>query len=431
MSKMTKKKGEVTKEFDPVKNAKAVEKLKAARVRMVMKHPFWAQFAVNMRLINADAWCETAATNGKDFFYNTDFILDLDGIDQVVFLFAHETLHCVYDHVNRTGDRIRMLANVAQDYVINADLVQSNVGKLLPEGCYERKYYGWNFERVYDDLMKDAKIQEMTMEELADMLIDDHLINESGSGSGGDQEGDGKGDIEDNGDGTGVSKSRPKMTEEEREEMKQQIRDTLINAAASQQAGSLPANLERLIKELREPVMNWKDLIDVAIPSLQKDDYSYTRINKKYASAGLVFPGVSEGERIDVAVAIDTSGSISQDQLEEMFSEVVGLMEMYDDYIVRIWQFDTDTYNYAEFTKYNQDEIEEYELKGGGGTDFEANWKLMKDNEIEPQLFIMFTDGYPWNSWGDPEYCDTLFIINNEYDHSIEAPFGRTAYYNT
>jgi len=66
---------------------------------------------------------------------------------------------------------------------------------------------------------------------------------------------------------------------------------------------------------------------------------------------------------------------------------------------------------------------------GGGGTDFDANWTYMKANDITPKKFIMFTDGYPFGSWGDPDYCDTIFIIHGHHDKGLEAPFGLTAHY--
>ena len=60
----------------------------------------------------------------------------------------------------------------------------------------------------------------------------------------------------------------------------------------------------------------------------------------------------------------------------------------------------------------------EYKVIGGGGTDFVCNWEMMKENDIEPDQFIMFTDGEPFRSWGDPDYCDTLFLIKNNYSKS-------------
>jgi predicted metal-dependent peptidase len=153
-------------------------------------------------------------------------------------------------------------------------------------------------------------------------------------------------------------------------------------------------------------------------------------MNKKYAQQGIIIPGLNQQESIDVCVAIDTSGSISQQILEEQLSEVLGIMEMYDEFTIRIWQFDTGVYGYAEFTKDTASDIMSYEVRGGGGTDFDANWTFMKEEGIEPQLFIMFTDGEPFRSWGDENYCDTLFIINNKYNKGIVPPFGTYAYYD-
>ena len=80
-----------------------------------------------------------------------------------------------------------------------------------------------------------------------------------------------------------------------------------------------------------------------------------------------------------------------------------------------------------EFTNDNADDITSYVPVGGGGPLFECNWDFMKNEEIEPKRFIMFTDGYPCGSWGDADYCETLFIIHGT--ESIIAPFGQTAYY--
>ena len=74
------------------------------------------------------------------------------------------------------------------------------------------------------------------------------------------------------------------------------------------------------------------------------------------------------------------------------------------------------------------DEFDEYEPMGGGGTEFDANWEYMKEHDITPKKFIMFTDGYPYGSWGDENYCDTVFIIHG--NNTIVPPFGEYAYYD-
>ena len=98
------------------------------------------------------------------------------------------------------------------------------------------------------------------------------------------------------------------------------------------------------------------------------------------------------------------------------------------DFKIKLWCFDTQVYNYAEFDNNNLDDILDYEPMGGGGTMFECNWQFMRDNEIEPNRFVMFTDGYPCGSWGDEHYCDTVFIIHGP--DTIKPPFGNYAYYD-
>ena len=410
-----------TCEYDAARDAQARDRLIQARVAMLIKHDFWGKMATRMRLINADAWCSTLATDGKNFYYNSQFVLSLGSIDKVIFGFAHEVLHCIYDHIPRTGDRDRKLSNIAQDYVINADLVHYGVGKAIDEVdiIYDKKYFNWSFEAVYDELYDKA--DKINIDELFGQLLDDHL--EPGEG---DSEGDGDGD----GSDSDVSKKRPVLTQEQKEAIKDEIREAVLQAAQGTQAGKLPGGVNRIVNNLTNPKMDWRSLINMKLPSLAKNDYSYQQFNKKYMQSGIIVPGLNRQESIDVCVGIDTSGSISQQVLEEQLSEVVGIMDMYEEFTIRIWQFDTSIYGYAEFTKDTAGDILEYEVKGGGGTDFDANWTFMKEEGIEPQMFIMFTDGEPWNSWGDENYCDTLFIINNNYNKEIVPPFGSYAYYN-
>ena len=417
---MAKKKKDIAKclPYDAKRDAQARDRLIQARVKMLMTQDFWGKLATRMKLINADEWCNTLATDGRNFYYNSAFVLSLKTIDKVVFGFAHEVLHCVYDHIARTGNRNKQVSNIAQDYVINADLVHHRIGTKIDEVdiIYDQKYYGWAWEDVYNELMQNCK--PITLEELAEMLLDDHL--EEG------QDGEGEG----NGEKDGVSRKRPVISKEERDKIKDEFREAILQAAQGAKAGSLPSGVERMVQNLTAPKMDWRSLITMKIPSLAKNDYSYQRPNKKYQYSGIVMPGLQREEAIDVCIAIDTSGSISQIQLEEVLSEVVGLMDMYAEFTLRIWQFDTAVYGYETFTKDTAGDMMEYQIKGGGGTSFQANWDFMKEEGIEPKLFIMFTDGESFDGWGEQDYQDDmLWIINNKWNKNIEPPYGAWAYY--
>ena len=141
-----------------------------------------------------------------------------------------------------------------------------------------------------------------------------------------------------------------------------------------------------------------------------------------------MFPGLERQEQIECSICVDTSGSMSQQQLEEVLSEIVGLMDQFEEFKIDIWQFDTSVYGYEQFSKDTADELMRYQMKGGGGTSMSANYRFMKENGIQPKLFIVFTDLCFFGEDAiDPNWCDdTIWIINNS-SHP-EPDFGSWAY---
>jgi predicted metal-dependent peptidase len=121
------------------------------------------------------------------------------------------------------------------------------------------------------------------------------------------------------------------------------------------------------------------------------------------------------------------SGSISDVQGKDFVSEVQGIMETFESYKIHIACFDTEVYNPQVYNSDNLEDITDYELKGGGGTDFDCIFTYLKDNDIEPKKLVVFTDGYPFGSWGNPNYCDTVWIIHG--DRNPSPPFGAWALY--
>ena len=143
---------------DPKVNAAALEKLITARVGLLLKAGFFGNLATRLKLKNADEWCATAATDGRHFWYNSNFINSLS-LRECEFLFGHEVLHVVYDHLSRREHRDPILSNIAADYCVNQDLVDHNIGTRITKVpiLLNVKYRGMSFEEVYDDLFKNAK----------------------------------------------------------------------------------------------------------------------------------------------------------------------------------------------------------------------------------------------------------------------------------
>jgi predicted metal-dependent peptidase len=398
---------------DPKIDAQARERLVTARIGLLLRHSFFGNLATRLQLINSDEWCSTAATDGLKFYYNSRFIMMLKP-KEVEFLVGHEVLHVVYDHMGRRGTRDPQIWNIADDYCVNADLKRHKVGQFITTvPClYEQKYDGKPAEEVYDDLMKN--VQKINIEDLINQMIDDHMDSEEG-------------DNDSDGDGEGKSK-RPKMSPEERERVRQEVKQAIINAAQSAEAGSLPLGVERLIKQHTNPVMPWRELIQTNLTSAIRTDFSWMRPSRRGWHIDAIMPGMTPGEEIDVVVAIDMSGSISNKQAQAFLGEIGGMMEAFDGYKVHVFCFDTETYNPQDFSSENMDTIDTYEPVGGGGTDFDAIFNYLKEIGNVPKRLIVFTDGYPCGSWGDPDYCDTTWIIHGDKDPN--PPFGTFAIYD-
>ena len=407
------KKVDKTREFTKEEKNKVIEKLTTARVGLLLRHPFFGNLATRMKLIDASDWCPTLATDGRNFYYNVGFVDRLTP-KQAEFGFAHEVLHNVFDHMGRRDSRDPTLSNIAADYAANQILKDERIGE-VPEWIkifQDNKYRGWSYEQIYDELYEKA--DKIDLSQLGE-LLDEHL----------DGEGEGEGEGDNGPDGNG--KGRPKLTAEEKKQIRDEIKEAMVSAAQAAGAGKIPAGVQRMIKDFTEPKMDWRELLRMNIQSILKSNFSFTRPNRKSQMSGAILPGMMNDETVDVCCAIDMSGSISDKQAKDFISEVKGIMDEYVDFKLKLWCFDTDVYNLVEFTADTADDILSYEVKGGGGTDFDANWKFMQDNDIEPKRFIMFTDGYPCGSWGDEDYCETLFIIHGT--ESIIPPHGQVAYY--
>ena len=399
--------------MDPKLDKIVREKLVTARVGLLLRASFFGNLATRLKLVNADEWCATAATDGRHFYYNTRFIEMLKP-KEIEFLFGHEVLHCVYDHFGRRGDRDPMLFNVANDFAVNADLKKHRVGEFITSvPClYDSKFENKSSEEIYDILYENA--EKINLSDLIDKLLDDHL------------DGEGDGDSEGQ-DGDKQGKGRPKLSAEERQKIKDEIKEAMLAAAQASDAGSIPAGVKRLISDLTDPQMNWRELLRMQLESTIKSDYTWMRPSRRGWDMDAVLPGMSRTDAIDIAVYIDMSGSISEKQGKDFLSEVKGIMEAFESYKIHIACFDTEVYNLQQYNSDNLDTIDDYELAGGGGTDFDSIFKHLKDEQIEPKRLVVFTDGYPCGSWGDPNYCDTVWIIHG--DKNPSPPFGTFALY--
>jgi len=399
---------------DPKIDREVREQLVTARVGLLLKSSFFGNLATRLKLVNADEWCSTAATDGRNFYYNSRFVKMLRP-KELEFLFGHEVLHVVYDHFGRRMSRDAQLWNVANDYAVNGDLVRHRVGeKITSVPClFDNKYDGMSSEEIYDNLYENA--EKININQLIDKLLDDHLEAEGdgSDGNDGDDDKDGKG--------------RPKLTAEERQQIRDEIKEAVLSAAQASDAGNIPSGVKRIIQNLTEPKMNWRELLRMQMESTIKSDFTWMRASRKGWHMDAVMPGMKNDEMIDICVMLDASGSIDESMLKDFLSEVQGIMDQFGQFRIHIATFDTEVYNSQTYDSENMETMLDYEVSGGGGTDFDCIFTYLKDEQIEPKRLIVFTDGYPFGSWGDENYVDTLWILHGT--KTIVPPWGQYAYY--
>jgi predicted metal-dependent peptidase len=395
---------------DPKVDREARERLVTARVGMLLRASFFGNLATRLKLINADEWCATAATDGRNFYYNSRFIMMLRP-REIEFLFGHEVLHCVYDHFGRRGNRDPQLWNIANDYCVNADLKKHRVGEFITSvPClYEARYEDMSSEEIYDKLYENA--EKINIDDLINRMIDEHM------------------DGDDDGTGGSDGKGPEKLTAQERAKIRDEIKEAMLAAAATVDgAGNLPGGVRRIIQQLTEPRLNWREMIRMNIQSTVKSDFTWMRSSRRGWHMDAIMPGMKNDEMVDVVVFVDASGSINENMLKDFLVEIQGIMDAFSEFRIHVATFDTKVYNPADYTSDNLDNISDYEITGGGGTDFDAMYHYMRENDIQPKRMIVFTDGYPYGSWGEEDYCDVTWVLHGTT--TIVPPWGSYAYYD-
>lgn len=434
---------------DTYKDEEAYTEMIVAKTRLLKDFPFWGILSMGLRLVeDTSGFIPTLAVDGRHLFYSAEFVMKLDRGERV-FGVAHEILHCLLAHagLNNRGmsygnydpkeqdpkkrdemARKAKIWNYANDFVVNDELVLGKVGKLITtiNILHDTKYRGWSSEEIYDHLLKNPE-EIPNGEGQFDKHIEIEIIedDEAGDGKGGKCEG-----------------NKIKMTRSEYEKMKKEWKDNTLRAAAAQKeaeargeaAGSLPAGIQRMLDEMVRPVVNWRALLRRYVMQTMMYDYSFTRPNKALFDMGWTLPGFrAPQDMLDIVIAVDTSGSISQDQLTAFVSEMDGIMKSFPAYNIEAWCFDgnvvEDSITNIKRTQGSFEDITKFaeRIGGGGGTDFMVNWTYMQERRLKPKLFLFLTDGMPFSEWGIPGYCPTIFLIIG--NRNTYAPFGKTLHY--
>jgi predicted metal-dependent peptidase len=376
--------------------APILTKLAAARTRLIMERPFLGSLVMHLPLKPAPDWCRTTATDAKAFYFNPGFIDNLN-LAQTQFVLAHEAMHCAMGHDHRRNGRIKKRWDVACEHAVNLVLIEDGMKPPLHGILADQNYMTLSAEEIY------PMIPEDTPEE----SFDEHLFDDdSQTGSSSDpnehpedpEQGDaggagqsGETDPQDRDGGAGNAAERPDpLTPSEREELAEQWKNRLAAAAqAARQAGKLSQSMLRWVDDLLAPSLPWRALLARFFVVNQRDDYSWRRPSRREGDA--LLPRLSS-DGLEVVAAIDTSGSISDEELREFVTELDALKGQVRARVTLLACDNRVDVNAPwEYEPWDTMQLPS-ELDGGGGTDFRPVFEWVEAENRSPNLLVYFTD---------------------------------------
>jgi predicted metal-dependent peptidase len=364
---------------------KLTTKLAKAKTALILEHPFVGTIALSMPF-EFDESIRTAATNGKRIKFNPEFVDSLTD-EEVKFLVAHECFHPMLEHNFRRGERQGKRWNMAADYVINKLLTDESIGRMPKMGLLDANIYNAGHgtsEGIYNILPEQ---------------------DESG-GSGAGEPGGPLDDCED-GDGS------PAEQQQQQAEWKVKVAQA---AQAAKMMGKMSANMQRLVDEVLQPRVDWREVLQKFLVKARTDQRSFARFNRRFIAQGLYLPSVSGEQMGEVCFAVDCSGSIDQKTVNQFAAEIKRVKEDLMPERIHVLYFDSEVSHVESYEQHDDLDIKPH---GGGGTDFAPVFTKIIELGINPVAVVFLTD-LCCNSFGDQPDAPVLWVTTDPG----KAPFG-------
>lgn len=370
------------------------ERLARARIKIQEKNSFFAYLSLFLKFKedkNLPSYAGAGVDVKGNFSYKKEFFEKLSD-DEIQGIVIHEILHLAFLHLGRLGSRNMQGWNIATDLAINTMIIRNGFrltdGCIVADGSDEFKEFGMDIKEVSsksaEQLYDEMKSQEQKQKE-----------GDSG-GSGKEKDSSKRAKNKDMSKYKGVDEHKySNLTESEKKENQKEWEDKIREAyTISKMRGDTPKGIDRLIKEFSQEKINWRTILNQFISQSLPSDYTYRTPHKKSISVGEYMPNVMK-EKIEVAIAIDLSGSVGQEEFSEFFSEIVGIARAYQERIdMEVYTHDTECYFSGLVRNGNIEKLKSLELKGGGGTTFQSVVDKLSEMNKKPKCLIWLTDGY-------------------------------------
>lgn len=359
--------------------------LNKAKIRL-MSSPdsaFISTVCFSMRHLWDDS-ISTAATDGAHIWFNPAFWMSLDA-DEQFFLLEHETWHPCFMHMMRRGDRDPRKYNIAGDHVINLMLIAKG-GKMPKGGLADPQYIGMSTEQIYDLLPNDPQ--------------DDNPFI---------------GDVKEPQDDI------PGQSHKDLEDII--IRAALQSKASGDKPGTIPGIIQIFLDSLLSPKLPWHRILHKYFQARNKSDYTYRKFNRRFFPK-YYLPTLDGDALMDIAIAVDASGSVSTAEFSQFVGEIGGILRRLKPGKISLITFD---YNIRSVDVVKDlASLMAVKFTGKGGTAIEPvlNWA----KEHKPSVLLVFTDGeFRFHQPDPPKKTDVVWLIHGR--RKFNAPFGKTITY--
>lgn len=389
-----------------------------ARIRLSLKQPFLAASVMRLPLKDASdmPWCETMATDGYHIFFNAPWVSQLQD-EEIQGVVAHEILHVVFGHADRKGNRDHHKWNIACDLAINLLLVSE--GQALPtSGLLDMRFRGMSADQIYAELPENKgasldsfELRQNEIEEMGDTRRI-RSARQIGSEIGADLLNPEDIRIRPLQDGDAPDRESRRL-----------IRRQLVNEMSSSLHGDSYAVIRHEIELARSSAINWQALLRSWLTERVKSDWSTYPFSKKHIWRGIYLPSVGVQAPGHIIFAIDTSGSMSQEDIADIAAEVGSLRDTFHSKLTVI-QSDAKIHSIEEYEADDPTPIpQKTKITGRGGTDFRPVFEFVKNSDGAPQLVIYATDGFGYFPDYRPD-VPCLWMLTPRSIPEEKLPFG-------
>lgn len=378
---------------------KIFERLQQIRAAVLGEYPFWGSLLLHLQIGLAS--CETAYTDMKRLVFDPSFVGRLND-EQVKVVMLHEVMHCALDHCSRARNHDHYMYNIACDIVVNSNLLYTmgyeefqvdneNLMHLAPDGKEGRLY---SAEEVYRMLMKQAQ-------------------------SGG-------GDSADEGGNSFIDRHDPWSGIRENSAVTYEWKEYIQEAEQYSQNDMLSQTVRDELDSYKDSKVDWvRQLHDFLHECLDKFDYSFTPSDRRYSDSDFIMPSFHEVRELkadNLWFCVDTSGSITDEELSILMGEIKQALIQFDGLSGKISFFDHTITRPVDFD--SVDTLKKIRPVGGGGTIFHNIFLYMKEYMAQklPEAVIIMTDGYAvFPEEKDSLGVPVLWIL---LDSNVTPPWG-------